>query len=439
MTNSDSSISTSTKVSADKPNGWKSTELGNIPHHWDLIPARKFCTKVADGTHDTPKPKEKGKYLVTSKHIKNGKVDLSSAYMISNEDFFEINKRSKVDQWDVLLSMIGTVGEICLIDEIPDFAIKNVGLFKCDEEYKAKWLYYFLRSKTGQHEIQRKMTGTTQSYITLGSLRNFPIIIPEKKEELKNIVTVLSSLDNKIELLREENKTLETLAQTIFKEWFVNFNFPGSTNKMIDSELGEIPEAWRIGKLTEVTKICGGTTPSTKNSEYWNGEIHWTSPKDLSNLDEIFLSKTEKKVTKKGLTQVSSGLLPKETLLLSSRAPIGYLAICNIEVAINQGYIAILPNQYFSNYFMFIWLKLKMQKIINAANGSTFLEISKTSFKNIECIIPDRTILRKFDNAILPIFKKNLLNTKQIHALSKLRNTLLPKLIRGEIRVKNIN
>lgn len=255
MTDQTITISTDAKALADRPKGWKMTTLGNIPDSWDLTTAEKFCVKVADGTHATPKPTEYGKFLVTSRHIKNGKIDLSSAYKISKEDFDEINRRSKVDQWDVLFSMIGTVGEISLIDNVPDYAIKNIGLFKCGEESKAKWLYYFLRGKIGQDEIQRRMTGTTQSYVTLGDLRSFPVIVPSSEKELNAIAAVLSSLDDKIELLREQNKTLEATTQAIFKEWFVNFNFPSATGKMIDSELGEIPEGWRAGKLGEAIEI----------------------------------------------------------------------------------------------------------------------------------------------------------------------------------------
>ena len=247
---------------------------------------------------------------------------------------------------------------------------------------------------------------------------------------------MLSSLDDKIELLREQNKTLEATAQAIFKEWFVNFNFPGATGKMIDSELGQIPEGWRAGKFEDVVDIRGGTTPSTENLDFWNGSISWTSPKDLSGSDDVFLLKTEKKITEEGLNKISSGLLPVGSLLLSSRAPIGYLAITNIQTAINQGYIAFLPDKHLSNQFMYLWLKLNMDTIIGSANGSTFLEISKSSFRNIDCIIPDGVILGKFSISVIPIFKKLLNNVLQIQTLSTLRDTLLPKLMKGEVRVE---
>ena len=131
-----------------------------------------FCARVADGTHDSPKETAVGKKLVTSKNVKGGRLELDSAYLISAEDFESINKRSKVDQWDLLLTMIGTVGEVCLVtDPEPDFAIKNVGLLKCGNELKAKWLYYFLRSPQGQKLIEARKKGSTQQYVSLTELR----------------------------------------------------------------------------------------------------------------------------------------------------------------------------------------------------------------------------------------------------------------------------
>ena len=256
---------------------------------------------------------------------------------------------------------------------------------------------------------------------------------------------MLSAFDDKIELLREQNKTLEAIAQTLFKRWFVEFNFPDENNqpyrdsggKMVDSELGEIPERWRVGKLGDYIEIRGGTTPSTNNPDFWNGNINWTSPKDLSNSNEVFLLSTEKKITEEGLNQISSGLLPKYTLLLSSRAPIGYLAITAIETAINQGYIAFLPSVHLPNYFMYLWLNRNMNIVEGSANGSTFLEISKSSFREIESIIPTKDILQKFDLIVKPIFAKILFNLCQIQTLSQLRDALLPKLMRGEVRVKS--
>jgi type I restriction enzyme S subunit len=157
----------------------------------------------------------------------------------------------------------------------------------------------------------------------------------------------------------------------------------------------------------------------------------------LSNSDSIFLFDTERKISEKGLAKIGSGLLPIGTVLLSSRAPIGYLAITEIPVAINQGYIAIICNKIVSNYFIFLWCKANMNDIENAGNGSVFQEISKTAFKSLDILIPTKEKIKEFDEEIESIFKKMRANAIQIKSLTQLRDTLLPKLMSGEVRVKN--
>jgi len=200
---------------------------------------------------------------------------------------------------------------------------------------------------------------------------------PEPPEQ-KAIAEVLSSLDDKIDLLHRQNKTLEQMAETLFRQWFVE----------------EAKEDWEVGELGDILSVKGGTTPSTKNPDFWNGDIHGTTPRDLSNDSNMYLLDTLKKISKKGLENISSGLLPKGTLLLSSRAPVGYLAFSEVPIAINQGYIAIIDNKGFSKHWIYLWLKENMDYIKSHANGSTFQEISKTSFKKTH----GRASTRKMQN-----------------------------------------
>ena len=392
------------------PKGWRMTTLGEIPESWQITTAEKFCLKVADGTHATPKPVLNGKYLVTSKHIKSGKVDLTSAYLISQDDFNEVNKRSKVDQWDILFSMIGTVGEIAIIDKNPDFAIKNVGLFKCGNEFKAKWLFYFLRGRIGQGEIQQRMNGTTQSYVTLSDLKSFPIIVPSSSDELKAIAAVLSSLDDKIELLREQNKTLEAIAQTIFKEWFVNFNFPGATGKMIDSELGKIPEGWKVGKLGDIFEIEYGKSDK-KFDESGDFPVYGAGGiVGYSNLNDY----------------------QGYQIIVGCRGTCGNITLAYKDSKITHNSL-VITNEWFKP---FSYLFLQTIDIKRAITGSTQPQITIGDLANIEMYIPEDLIIKLFSENIKSVFEKIKNNNAQIQTLSALRDTLLPKLMRGEIRVK---
>jgi len=197
-----------------------------------------------------------------------------------------------------------------------------------------------------------------------------------------------------------------------------------------------VDEGWEEGVLSHVISVKGGTTPSTKKPEYWDGDIYWTSPKDLSNHTSVFIFDTGRKITGRGLAKIGSGLLPIGTVLLSSRAPIGYLAITEIPLAINQGYIAIVCDKMVSNYFIYLWCKANMDVIKNQGNGSVFQEIAKSVFKEIIITIPPSPLLDDFDKAVNPIFSKIKTNQQQIRTLEKLRDTLLLKLMSGEVRVK---
>lgn len=350
------------------------------------------------------------------------------------------NSSTKIlDKGNLIISARGTVGELAQLKKPMAFNQSCYGI-KATENTDIDFLYYLLKWKI--NSIKKNVHGAVFDTITRSSFNQINILFPSLSEQ-KTIAKVLSFLDDKIELLRKQNETLEKIAQTIFKQWFVEFEFFDKNNKpykssggkMIKSELGDIPEGWRADVIGNYVDICGGGTPSTKDADFWNGDIHWTSPKDLSGEQNFYLTKTEKKITNKGLSQINSGLLPEGSLLLSSRAPIGYIAISTIKIAINQGYIAFKPDAKLSNQFMILWLKKYMKKVVGSANGSTFLEISKQSFKNIETVIPPESVLSNFVEVVNPNFKKIKNNIFQIQTLSKLRDTLLPKLMSGELRV----
>ncbi len=208
--------------------------------------------------------------------------------------------------------------------------------------------------------------------------------------------------------------------------------------RLIDSELGEIPEGWEVKPIGELAEVVGGSTPKTELAEYWDGGTHhWVTPKDLSGLSTPVLLATERKTTDAGLGQISSGLLPKGTVLLSSRAPIGYLAIAEVPVAVNQGFIAMKPRQGVPNLFLLRWARAAHDEILSHANGSTFLEISKASFRPIRTVAPPARVLGAFDRLSRPMYCKVVEDERESRNLAALRDALLPKLISGELRVKD--
>jgi len=223
----------------------------------------EYCSSVRDGTHDTPKPSENGYYLVTSKAIGKHEIDFSGCYRISKIDYTNINKRSKVDQWDVIMSMIGTVGRLHLVQQEPDYAIKNIALFKIGNESRAKWLYYYLSTPAVQNYFELVASGTSQHFVGLGDLRKFKI--ENYRRESERITEILSAYDDLIALNNQRIKVLEQMAENLYKEWFVRFRFPGHESTVFD---GGIPKGWLVKKVRDIVRrLPFGTLYKTENTE----------------------------------------------------------------------------------------------------------------------------------------------------------------------------
>lgn len=295
------------------------------------------------------------------------------------------------------------------------------------------------------------------------------------EDEQRAIAHILGSLDDKIELNRRMNETLEAMAQALFKSWFVDFDpvidnalaagneIPEELKERADirealgdarkpvpeeiqnlfpsefehtEEMGWIPKGWKVSTVGEEVEIVGGGTPSTKDESYWTLGMHaFCTPKDMSTLPTKVLLNTERLLTDKGVAKVSSGQLPSGTVLMSSRAPIGYLAIADVPVTVNQGIIAMLKQERFSEVFLLCWASCNMDKIMARANGSTFLEISKKNFRPIPFLLPDDDIRKAFNRQTDTITKRLISCTRNMKELSAIRDTILPQLLSGEIRV----
>ncbi|KAF5087181.1 Type I restriction modification DNA specificity domain protein [anaerobic digester metagenome] len=312
---------------------------------------------------------------------------------------------------------------------------------------------YVLGSPQYRSWIIRNAHGATMPSLNQDIIGRIPLPLPPLPEQ-RAIARILGSLDDRIELNRRMNATLEAMAQATFRSWFVDFDpvrakMEGREPAGMDAETAalfpdgfevvdgrEVPVGWEVSTIGVEVQVVGGSTPSTKNPAFWNeGSIPFATPKDMSQLTSPVLLETERYITEAGLNTISSGLLPKGTVLLSSRAPIGYLAIAEVPVAVNQGFIAMVCNKTLSNYYVLHWTQENMEKIKANANGSTFQEISKKNFRPIEVVVPSSRVLERYDGLIRPIYEQITNNVRQSRTLATLRDTLLPKLISGEIRV----
>lgn len=349
---------------------------------------------------------------------------------------------------------------------------------KEESELEPEYVGYYLRSSLFRQNMLAFSTMSTRASLNNEMISRLEISYPGRKIQ-KKIAHVLLSFDKKIAISKAINQTLEQMSQTLFKSWFVDFDpvidnaldagnpipealqsraelrqkvrnsadfkpLPSDIRALFpaefeETELGWVPKGWKISTAGDELVVKGGSTPSTSNADFWeNGTIHWTSPKDLTGNNSKVLLDTSKKITELGLKKISSGLLPTDTVLMSSRAPIGYLALAKTPMAINQGYIAIPSSKNLSSEYIIYWLENIMDDIKGMAGGTTFAEISKSAFKTINLVIPSKNIVDEFTRLAHQHFEKVVSNTRQITALTTLRDTLLPKLISGELSLEDL-
>ncbi|MDP1900071.1 MAG: restriction endonuclease subunit S [Rubrivivax sp.] len=315
-----------------------------------------------------------------------------------------------------------------------------------------EYVYWLLRTPAYRAYCRSHATGTTTLGLARDDFLDFPVAEPG--EEDLSLVHLLEALDDRIALLRETSATLEAIARALFKSWFVDFDpvrakqqglppagmdeataalFPYSFE---ESALGLVPKGWSVQPVGDAVECVGGATPDTKDPSYWSPEEHaWTTPKDLSGLPAPVLLSTERRLSTKGVAKIGSGLLPVGSLLMSSRAPIGYLAIAQLPVAINQGYIAMPPGSLLPPLYMLFWCRQNMEGIKARANGSTFMEISKKAFRPIPALVPSSPAIEAFLAVASPLFARLVSNEQQAQSLATIRDTLLPRLISGQLRL----
>ena len=286
----------------------------------------------------------------------------------------------------------------------------------------------------------------------LGAL---PFLLPPTAEQ-RAIAGVLGALDDKIEQNRRTARALERLARTIFRAWFVDFEpvkakaagaasfpslpqpvFDALPTRFVDSDIGPVPEGWEVQGIDDVITVKGGGTPSTKNPDYWDGGNHcWATPRDMSRLAHPVLLDTERRITDAGVKHISSGLLPVGTVLMSSRAPVGYLAIAGVPTAINQGFMAMICDGPLPPIFVLNWVFSSMEAIKARASGTTFPEISKKNFRTFTVVKPTSDVIVAYQQAAEPLFDLLTACVKENVCLAKIRDYILPRLLSGQVRVE---
>ena len=342
----------------------------------------------------------------------------------------------------ICVSCIGSdLGKVVRVT-IPTVTNQQFNSIIPNEDFDSDFVYY-LMTVAGKELNYLSKTSTAVPIVNKTQFSSFEFKAPPLAEQ-RRIAGILGAIDDKIENNRRINTNLELHAQALYKQWFVDFEFPNeegkpyksSGGKMVDSELGPIPEGWSVGKLEDIGDIIGGGTPSKAAAEYYtkNG-IAWITPKDLSVSHSKFTAKGETDITELGYKNSSAKIMPRGSVLFSSRAPIGYISIAKNDICTNQGFKSVVPNNG-CTAFVYYFLLSNTENIESKATRSTFKEASGALMKSLDLVIPSEDILENFENIMSPIFELQEKFEAENENLATLRDTLLPKLMNEEIKTE---
>jgi len=392
------------------PKGWKWVKVGEIV----FINSKNLTPNY---------PYDEIYYLDTG--------SVAEGRLISSYKKFYLNEapsRAKriVNDGDIVYSLVRPIQRhYGIIKNPPDNLIVSTGfavITADNNKAENRFIYYYLTLDEIVDYLDSIAESSTTTYpsIVPDDLKNLIIPLPPLPEQ-KAIAEVLSSIDDKIDLLHRQNKTLEKMAMTLFRQWFIEPTKDG------------LPEGWEEVKIGDVLDVVLGGTPSTRVAEYWNGDIPWINSGEINNFRII---KATKYITESGLRNSNTKLMPKGTTVLAiTGATLGKVSLLEIDTCANQSVVGIVPNDIFPKEYIYLWIKYKIDEIILNETGGAQPHINQNDVRNTVIIKPIKEYLNERNKKLKNIFSKITNNVFQIQTLEKLRDTLLPKLMSGEVRV----
>ena len=406
---------------------------------WKKYKLKDVCTILGDGLHGTPIYDDKGEFFfINGNNLKDGRISIKND--TKRVPYSEANKYKKpLNNRTILVSINGTIGNVAKYQDEKCILGKSACFFNVKENVDLNFIYYVVANQQFKNTITQLATGTTIKNVSLETMRNYTFCIPPLSIQ-KQIGKILSSFDDKIELNRRINDNLEQQAQALFKSWFVDFE-PFKEGKFVDSELGMIPESWGVCSAETIFKINIGKTPPRKEQQWFtninNGNVKWISISDLGS-NEIFIEDSKEYLTKEAISKFNIIVVPEDTILVSFKLTVGRVGISNCELTTNEAVARFyLPKSYFREY---TYLSLKNYNYARLGSTSSIATaVNSKIIKNMKLLIPPVTIISEFNKRINPLFNAIRIYENEIRNLSKIRNTLLPELISGELKINDIN
>ena len=326
-----------------------------------------------------------------------------------------------------------TIGKLCKTHNNCFTNQQLHSLIPYPDKISGDYLYYLLRTISPYFQLVGDGKGSGKPIINKTEFSKVKIYIAHDIPTQQRIASILSAYDDLIEVNNQRIKLLEETARELYKEWFVRLRFPGYKNAKF---VKGVPEGWEIKKVNDTFNVMGGGTPSTEKSEYWNGNVNWFTPTDITSSTGIFLHESGNKITEKGLKESSSKLFPAHSIMMTSRATIGAVGINTTSACTNQGFITCLPNEQIPYTFLYCWIIFNKEIFEMLGTGSTFLEITKGTFKQINMLVPIKNLIQKFHEMVNPMFNQVENLQQQNTELRQIRDRLLPRLISGKLAVK---
>jgi restriction endonuclease S subunit len=438
---------------------WTETELQEIAAKTD----RAFAMGPFGSNIKAENYRESGVPVIRGTNLREagGAPFVAEDFVFLDEEKADELTSSNCAPGDIVFVAQGTVGKVGIVPETTPYNrfVLSQNLMKVTVDSKLadpRFVFYFYRSEIGQHEIMSRVNPTGVPCISkpLTSLRQFGIRLPIEVKEQRAIAHILGTLDDKIELNRTMNETLEAMARAIFKSWFVDFDpvcakaegrdtglpkeisdlFPDSFE---DSELGEIPKGWNIQRFADTVDIIGGGTPKTSVAEYWGGDIPWFSVVDAPNNSEIWVVDTAKKITREGVDNSSTRVLPVGTTIISARGTVGRIALVAVPMAMNQSCYGLRGKAETHGFFTYFATRELVTSLQQRAHGSVFDTITQDTLAGVSLALPPATLIESFETSVGPTLERIRVSLLGSRTLAALRDTLLPKLISGELRLKD--
>lgn len=421
---------------------------------WETLTLREAGIMLIDCDHRTPPAAETGYPYVAIPQLRNGRIDLSDARRIALADFVEWTRKTKPKADDVVLSRRCNPGETAFVPAGVEFALgQNLVLLRTDgNRVYPPFLRWLTRGPEWWEQIGKFLNvGAVFDSLKCADVPKFELTIPPLGEQ-RAIAHILGTLDDKIELNRRMSETLEAMARALFKSWFVDFDpvrakmegrDPGlpkenadlSPSRMVASGLGEIPEGWKVTPFAETVEILGGGTPKTSVAEYWDGDIPWFSVVDAPEISNVWVVNTEKKVTRAGVENSSSRILPVGTTIISARGTVGRIALVGVPMAMNQSCYGLRGRTGARGYFTHFATGELISSLQQRAHGSVFDTITRDTLASISVVEPPAALVESFEFRVGPMLERIRTGLFSSGSLTALRDALLPKLISGQIRV----